>query len=145
MTEYRTHLRRETTPPWRTERLLTECGKRLDDQGTLDGRQVWSRAEFSAFVRAQGVQRAVILTCQTCFSTAQRWKPWAQDPASAMDREASLARANEEHGDTLRHELLAIADLIERHPEEFAELVLARKGVVNLAQERQRRLREALR
>lgn len=63
-----------------------------------------------------------MITCMTCYETAQRWKTWEQDPVQAMQRE--LVYAQKKRTESMRCELLAIAELIRAHKEEFERLVL---------------------
>lgn len=102
--------------PWRENVAITECG--------LNARKVpaITRDVFEARLRDLGQQRTAMLTCMTCDGAARRWGTWADDPRKAVEREIQweTARRRNDHGDNLRDELLAIAALIDAHPDEFA-------------------------
>lgn len=104
--------------PWRTEPSITECGYDASKMKVL------TRAEFFQRVKDLGQQRTAMLTCMTCSNTAQRHGSWDDDPRHAILREVewegSGRWAHKERGARMRDELLAIADLIEAHREEFA-------------------------
>ena len=102
--------------PWRSTGAVTECG--------LDASKVTalSREQYFARHKELGMQRCAMLTCMTCSQTARNWKTWQEDPRSALGREIQWETAwhRNERGALLRDELLAIAALVEAHPEEFA-------------------------
>jgi hypothetical protein len=112
--------------PWRPARL-TECGLPVESFPTID------REAFQARLRELGQQRSGLLTCMTCFDTARRWPAFEDDPVGALGRETYQGRRG---GDGFRNELLAIAALIAAHRQEFAELLEAIGGTVNLAERR---------
>lgn len=106
--------------PWRSEddTALTECGYEASQVKTL------TRPEFTARLKDMGEQRCALFTCMTCSQTAQRWSTWDEDPRKALDREIAweCAWARSARGQRLKDELLAIAALIEAHPDEFRML-----------------------
>jgi hypothetical protein len=103
--------------PWRTGGAITECGFDATKVKTL------TRDEYQARLKDLGQQRSAMLTCMTCGDTARRHGTWEDDPRKALDREiqweARYNRYSEDRGVRLRDELLAIADLIAAHREEF--------------------------
>jgi len=113
--------------PWRDGPVLTECGK-LPDAGM----PVLTVTEFAAKVKREGKQRSALLTCMTCWSTAatRQGVSWGADPVGVMAREVGWARTlmpgvirDDPTARLFRDELLAIAELISRHREEFDGLV----------------------
>lgn len=138
----RTHVLRETQPPWRTSvGLVTECGKPVEgtrDQPTLAGAPVYPRAELDAFIRREGQRRATILLCSTCMDCCRRWRPWEVDPVLAMNRE-TVPGPGPAQDRPIRHELLALADLVARHPDEFSALLQGRREAIDLDQARRKR------
>lgn len=116
------HILRPTLP-WRDAAAMTECGLNANSVKTL------SRAEFFARLKDMGQQRTAMLTCMTCADTAKRWGTWEDDPRRAIEREVnwetSWGRQLRDRGERLRDELIAIADLIETHREEFDAHLLA--------------------
>lgn len=112
------HILRPTLP-WRPEGGITECGYDASKVKTL------TRKEFLDRLKTMGQQRTAILTCMTCSDTARRWGTWDDDPRLALHREIEWERggyyfrARTDRGERLRDELLAIAGLIESHPDEF--------------------------
>lgn len=106
--------------PWRAAgagigAAITECGYDASKVKTL------TRPEFFARLKDMGSQRTAILTCMTCADTARRWKAWDDDPREAIEREINWEgrRHRGEHGTRLRDDLIAIAQLIEAHRDEF--------------------------
>lgn len=103
--------------PWRREPSITECGYDASQMKTL------TRAEFFQRVKDLGQQRTAMMTCMTCSNTAQRHGSWGDDPRHAVQREieweGSGRWAHKDRGTRMRDELLAIADLIEAHRDEF--------------------------
>lgn len=117
------HILRPRLPWRRDDAAITECGFDASKVKTL------SRAEFFARRKELGSQRTAMLTCMTCSSTAERHSTWEDDPRRALEREIQWESggyygSRENHGDRLRDELLAIAALIEAHPEEFHASVI---------------------
>lgn len=120
--------------PWRPPGAgLTECGYDSTKVRTL------TREQYFARLKEYGDRRTSILTCMTCSDTARRWATWEQEPRQAMEREIAwegayvrqydartISRDNG-RGQLLKDELLAIADLIEAHRDEFDASVLARQ------------------
>lgn len=114
--------------PWRAAQFVTECGINAQSVKTL------SRDEYSRRLKDLGQQRTALLTCMTCTNTFERYATWEVDPRLAVAREIDWEGAQwnrfsgnvvNHHGTRLRDELLAIAELIERHKAEFAELTEA--------------------
>jgi hypothetical protein len=106
--------------PWRTDGAITECGLNAAKVKTL------TRPEYFDRLGNYGCQRTAILTCMTCSDTARRWKTWEEDPRQAMEREITWERgigyrARTDHGERLREDLVAIAQLIADHRAEFDE------------------------
>lgn len=111
--------------PWRgDEGAITECGYDAAKVKTL------TRAEYFQRLKDYGQQRTAMCTCMTCADTARRWGSWEDDPRLALQREIQWERPgyysrSEPRGQRLKDELLAVAALIEAHPEEFADTVRA--------------------
>jgi hypothetical protein len=108
--------------PWRIGRegAITECGYDASKVKTL------TRDEFTARFKDLGQKRMMMFTCMTCYDTARRHGTWEDDPRGAIDREIDWEirfwRSNG-RGDRLKHELIAIAALIEAHKDEFFDLI----------------------
>lgn len=130
-------------PPWRDPGLkMTECGL------PAAGHPVITREAFAAKVEHLGQQRSMMTTCVTCWNTARRWPDWAASPVACIQRETHHAsRYNFNAGDPdFRRELLAIAELIARHPDEFAAIMEGLADASDLAARRaQRRYRRGAR
>ncbi len=113
--------------PWRSsEGAVTECGYDASKVKAL------TREEFFQREKDLGKQRAAMITCMTCADTAKRWNTWDTDPCQAMAREIAWERgewyrARTDRGERLKDELIAIAALIQAHPEEFAAAVTTRE------------------
>jgi hypothetical protein len=118
--------------PWRQQRI-TECGL------PVAGHPVISRDEWVAKVKAQGQQRSKLTTCITCWDTADRWPAWEADPVRAMAREVERWHALHRVS-LIRQELTALAALVERHPDEYAELLEDVTATVMLPARRDGRL-----
>lgn len=105
--------------PWRNEPSITECGCDASKVKTL------TRAEFFQRLKDFGQQRTAMFTCMICTQTAQRHSTWEEDPRHAVEREINWECAWKpyDRGQRLKDELLAIAALIEAHPQEFKSLV----------------------
>jgi hypothetical protein len=104
--------------PWRNSGGITECGYDASKVKTL------TRDEYLARLKDLGQQRSAMLTCMTCGDTARRWGTWEDDPRKALQREIEWETygrwgSRDDRGVRLRDELLAIADLIEAHRDEF--------------------------
>lgn len=108
--------------PWRPA-SLTECGlpTHCNDVITVE--------QFTEKYKRLGRERVSMVTCVTCWSTADRHSrlyhnPWTDDTAILLDileREITFAR-RKDHA-TFPRELKAITMLIERHREEFDEFI----------------------
>ncbi len=106
--------------PWREGVGITECGYDASKVKSL------TRDEFFQRLKDYGQQRTAMLTCMTCSDTARRWGTWADDPRKALQREIEWeCRRRGERGVRLRDDLVAIAELIAAHPQEFADKLLA--------------------
>jgi hypothetical protein len=103
--------------PWRDGGGVTECGYDASKVKTL------TREEYFSRVKELGTQRSAMLTCMTCGDTARRWGTWEDDPRKALQREIEWETysrwSRDERGARLRDELLAVAELIANHREEF--------------------------
>lgn len=101
--------------PWRSDAGITECGYDASKVPTL------TREAYFARLKEFGQQRSAMVTCMTCSDTARRRGAWDDDPRQAMEREIEweIRWRQKDHGVRLRDELLAIADLIAAHREEF--------------------------
>lgn len=118
------------TPPWR-DVSQTECG--LD----IKGRQVITRAAFVAKVKDQGQQRSAMTTCMTCWNTARRWKDWAGSPSQVIARDVNQWGDEKRAG--IDAELLALAAMVEAHPDEFYGFLAGLKDTASLADARKQR------
>lgn len=109
--------------PWRIGGGITECGYNSEKVSTL------TRDGYFARVKDMGKQRAAMITCMTCLQTAERWSTWEDDPRAAIHRELEWEQhgrwSREDRGKRLHDELLAIADLIGNHREEFDAHIVA--------------------
>ncbi len=106
--------------PWRSpdEPAITECGYDSSRVTTI------SREDFVARFKEYGRQRTSLLTCMTCLQAAERWPNWDDDPRKAMQREIVWETTyREERGHLLKDELLALAELANRHRVEFVQLL----------------------
>lgn len=133
------HVRRSDLP-WRIVGL-TECGHPIESVSV-----VLSHEDLQAKVKQQGKQRAQITTCQTCWSTCQRWwADWDRDPCEVLSRYTNPTwgrKADTPVGQQsilIRKDLAAIALLIENHRDEFEELIVSLDSTTDLAERRQAR------
>ncbi len=128
-------------PPWRRGPDITECGK------PVTGQPVISRDEFLAKVRRQGQQRSAMTTCMTCWHTARHHPSWDENPVASLAREAQQFKwvlfEDSPQSVSFRDELLAIAALIEAHPDEFNALLTGLGDTVRLDERRRQRRRNA--
>jgi hypothetical protein len=113
--------------PWRPEgdAAITECGYDASKVKTI------TREELTQRLKELGQQRCAMLTCMTCSDTARRWGAWETDPRQALEREITWEwgggyRARTDRGQRLKDELIAIAELIEAHRDEFENIVTTR-------------------
>lgn len=127
------HVRRPDLP-WRVS-TLTECGRLVAEVASI------SRDEFVSRVRAQGQQRSAMTTCMTCWSTANRWPSWDQDPVGAIGRECAGVGYTTESArhEVFRRELRALAALLAAHRDEFDGYLAGLDATVDLAQARRAR------
>lgn len=134
-TEPLTHVIRPTLP-WRDPSMaMTECGLQADSYPSV------SRDEASARWRKLGAQRASLWFCMTCVQTAERWPSWDQDPVGCIGRytERARYRRGDTEGDEFRRELIAIAQLIELHRDDFDGIVAGLGETVSLRDRRDAR------
>jgi hypothetical protein len=112
------HVERPTLP-WRTAQRRTECGLDPEKHQTI------SRDELAAKAKRLGRERTYMTTCVTCLHTAQRHPSWDENPVACLAREIqTTAGWGRRRGEpTFRYEVLAIAQLIDEHRDEFDELV----------------------
>lgn len=112
--------------PWRVDDGLTECGLNAASVSAIP------RATLQAQIKTLGRQRVAMLTCMTCLGTSDRHKPWGEDPRLAfrreIDWEISQWGGDNGRGNRSKHELLAIARLIEAHRDEFDRFVAESVG-----------------
>jgi hypothetical protein len=113
--------------PWRSEEAaITECGYDATKVKTL------TRSQYSDRLKDLGQQRTAMLTCMTCSNTAGRWGAWDDDPRQALEREIMWEGtgrwSHQDRGQRLKDELIAIAELVEAHREEFEASIAATVG-----------------
>lgn len=104
-------------PPWRRGNDRTECGLEIGE----DRSKVITRRDVAARLRDLGKTRLAMITCITCWETAERWADWSDRPSAVIGREVDpwRSRYNRKERELIDHELEAVAALIEAHPEEF--------------------------
>lgn len=113
--------------PWRSydDGSVTECGLNAEKAPTL------TRDAYFQRVKDLGKQRAAMITCMTCAQTAERWGTWEDDPRTALQREIEWEQrgrwSREPRGQRLKDELVAVAELVNLHREEFDSLISAIK------------------
>lgn len=121
-----------SVPPWRAVPNRTECGM---DANTVKA-DILSREEFMRRWRVQGQRRTAMTTCMSCIETARRWKVWDEDPVSAVGRETYGSyggrHADDKYAAQFRDELIALAELVERHRDEFAAILEGVRTTVRL-------------
>jgi len=112
--------------PWRRA-THTECGIPKANHPCI------TRDDFMDKVEKQGAQRAMLTTCQTCMSTAERHPDWEESPALAIQREVEGwgGRAKNRR-DVISMELIAMATLVALHREEFDELLEDQRAIVSI-------------
>lgn len=115
--------------PWRAAADNdTECGKPVGDFA-----KVVSWAEAVAFVKEFGQARAAFMLCVTCSQTATRYG-WRLPGRNVYDEQltfdasptARLEHERAKRREQLDGELRAMAILVQRYPDEFADLVSGR-------------------
>jgi hypothetical protein len=132
--------------PWRDGPVLTECGK-----PPADGAPTLTHAEFAAQVKREGQRRASKSICMTCWDTADRHRgtSWEADPLGVLSREIGWARYFTGHvrddpaARRFHTEVLAIAELIDRHRDEFDGLVAGLGEATSLDDRRRQGRRRA--
>lgn len=132
------HLQR-MAPPW-ADQHRTVCGRPLSDVASVVS---WDEAK--SLVTKHGRKRAMFLFCQTCLSqerVAERDTSWEANPVAVTADYASRARWSKD--DPARAELLALAELVAAHPDEYAEAV-ARRLVPDVLAERRTAKRKGAR
>ena len=113
--------------PWRKsgEGAITECGY---DASKV---KVLTREEFLKREKDLGTRRTAMLTCMTCADTARRWGTWNDDPRLALHREIEWEGrgrwSRDDRGQRLKDELIAIAELVEAHRDEFEVAITTRE------------------
>lgn len=110
--------------PWReSEDNDTECGKRVSQFAKVI---TWDEA--IALVNKHGRTRAVFLLCVTCVETTRRYgfRTAAGQTTFAGEPTERLAREFGKRREQTDGELRAMAELVRRYPEEFADLVAGR-------------------
>lgn len=123
------HILRATLP-WRNPATArTECGRKSDTVGEVTDLEIAAR-----LVNKVGKQRASMQLCITCWETAGNWPRWEENPGAVIAREAGALGGRFALGpaDGLNTELMAIAALIEAHPDDFAELLGSYGSAVSL-------------
>jgi hypothetical protein len=143
--DQRTHVLRPV-PPWRGDATpLTQCG--LTPAADTP---VWDIREFAGLLKRDGVQRMAILTCMSCWHRAHEHPvDWTLDPVDVIVREGQWARARVGHGICpdrpaairFRDELLALAELVARHGDEFEGILAGLADTTLLADRRRTRRR----
>lgn len=134
MSEPLTHVIRPTLP-WRNDATaVTECGLRADSYPSVP------RDEAAARWKKLGAQRASLWFCMTCVQTAGRWPTWDEDPAGCLGREVERARyrrrPDDPDDDPFRRELVAIAQLVDLHRDDFDTLLTDLDETVSLSDHR---------
>jgi hypothetical protein len=127
------HLRRDhvvrDAPPWRTGQF-TECGHPIDGLGAIiDGQELTDR------ITTFGQARTEFTVCPVCWATARCAPRWDVDPVAVLAREAQTGHTDGQ----LRTELIAIAALINAHPQEFSGAVRAIAATADISDRRRRR------
>lgn len=110
-----THIERPTLP-WREDEHLTECRLDAEKYPTM------TRDEAVRKFKDLGRTRFTMVTCITCFTTADRYgnATWEDNPIALMARHAGpVFRQSDEVTNRLQAELRAIGMLIEAHRDEF--------------------------
>lgn len=130
-----THIAR-TSPPWR-DASKTVCGRLISQYA--DGLVV-NLADARAMQRRLGKQRFALAICMTCAHNVGNWAEWDDSPVRRMEREVT-GGAFGRREPVIEHELRAIAALIDRHGDEFNELVesFASGDVVTMSDLRRKR------
>lgn len=131
-----THVARRDLP-WR-KAALTECGLDLEKHVAI------SPDDLAERVKKLGHQRTAMLTCMTCWNTSDRygstygWRGPHHIVLSAIEREVQWAR---HHPGTapFMADVKAIEVLVQRHRDEFDELLEDQRETVSLADERKAR------
>ncbi len=116
MSERKLHVRR-TMPPWRRgSPPIAECGMRVEETEKMLAREEYYELPVDASRRGQ--------VCATCASTISRHETWEKHPVGHLIREAGAQFvALGRDCDQLTDEVRALAMLVERHPEEFDEVL----------------------
>lgn len=121
------HILRQNLP-WRSQDdAITECGHNPASVKTITAEQ------FKQREKDFGKQRAAMLTCMTCSDALKRWERGTSgdDPRRALGREiewecgGAYWHVRDDRGHRLKDELLAAAQLIGAHREEFDALKTA--------------------
>lgn len=121
------HVRRPDLP-WRAS-TTTECGRDSSEVKSI------SRDDLIARLRDWGSQRTSLHTCMTCWTTANNYQTFDQNPGQAMAREVRYG----ESGPQITAELRALAALAVKYKDEFDEFVAGLGEAANLAERRRQR------
>ena len=112
------HLQR-VSPPWAFGEY-TVCGRPISD---VKVSLAWEEAK--ALIVKLGQQRARFVFCQTCIAQQGRIKTpnsWRDDPTMVVH---DYTRRNYPPDGGVRAELLALAQLVDAHRDEYTAIVLA--------------------
>lgn len=137
------HIERPDLPWRKSEQRMTECGLAALSYPTI------TRKEFVERWKEWGRQRTGMMTCVTCFQTAQHYAPWERDPLDGIERAMRGERHYRAYGSLfetenrtpapntpLRLELRAMAILVERHKGEFEGLLTGLGNAIDLNERR---------
>lgn len=122
------HVRRPGLP-WR-EPDRTECGRPL---WTTKGEKLIDRTQALDLIRDSGLETARHELCWPCVDSAARTPEWGADPVRALLRELTGSGGPDPE---LAGDLRALAELVNRHREEFDSLREGLDSVVDLASRR---------
>lgn len=129
-----------TSLPWR-DATRTVCGKQIS-QYRPD--LVINLADAHAMQRRLGQQRFALTICMTCAHNVGHWAEWDANPIKRFQREINgNGMGSDRNDDQVEHELRAIAALIERHRQEFDDMVAALSDGSVVTMEQLRRSRQA--
>ncbi|MDO8391035.1 MAG: hypothetical protein Q7V57_11140 [Actinomycetota bacterium] len=111
-----------TNLPWR-DATRTVCGKPIS-QYRPD--LVITLADAQSMQRRLGQQRFALAICMTCANNVGHWAEWDANPIMRFQREINGNGMGRDRDDqVVENELRAVAALIERHREEFDDMVTA--------------------
>ena len=104
--------------PWRKAKL-TECGKPIEKHPT------YTRSKFFDLIKRYGRQRTQMMSCVTCYNTANNHRRNDDNPIKVLARAiewevgGSYYHTRTDRGTLLQDELASIVMLIEKYSEEF--------------------------